>query len=74
MEYIMTRIQSYQTMIYLFFWFSLLGLAISKYKQYFLILQTLKLYIEKRKKYSFYEEKSLVGLTPGLYLAKILDA
>jgi hypothetical protein len=65
MEYIMTKSQSYQTLIYSFFWFSILGLAVSKYKQYFLILQTLTLNNEKWKKYSFYEEKSLVGLTPG---------
>jgi hypothetical protein len=55
--------QSYQTLISLFFWFLLLSLAISKYKQYFLMLQTLKLNNKKRKKSSFYEEKSLVGLT-----------
>jgi hypothetical protein len=30
------------------------------------MLQTLKLNNKKRKKSSFYEEKSLVGLTPGL--------
>ncbi len=67
------RSQSYQTLISLFFWFLLLSLAISKYRQYFLILQTLKLNNKKRKKSSFYEEKSLVGLTQGLiyiYLSK----
>ncbi len=29
------------------------------------MIQTLKLNNEKRKKSSFYKEKSLVGLTPG---------
>jgi hypothetical protein len=57
--------QSYQTLISSFFWFFLLSLAISKYRQYFLMLQTLKLTNKKRKKSLFYEEKSLVGLTPG---------
>jgi hypothetical protein len=32
------------------------------------MLQTLKLNNEKRKKKLFYEEKSLVGLTPGLLM------
>jgi hypothetical protein len=59
-----TRSQSYQTLISSFFQFLLLSLAISKYRQYFLMLQTLKLNNEKWKKSSFYEEKSLVGLTP----------
>jgi hypothetical protein len=49
--------------------FLLLSLAISKYRQYFLMLQTLKLNNEKKeKKNSFYEKKSLVGLTPGLLM------
>ncbi len=56
--------QSYQILISLFFRFLLLSLAISKYIQYFLMLQTLKLSNKKRKKSSFYKEKSLVGLTP----------
>jgi hypothetical protein len=60
------RSQSYQTLISSFLQFLLLNLATSKYRQYFLILQTLKLINKKRKKYSFYEEKSLVGLTPGI--------
>ncbi len=42
----------------------LLSLAISKYRQYFLRLQTLKLNNKIRKNSLFYEEKSLVGLTP----------
>ncbi len=45
-----SRSQSYQTLISSFFWFLLLSLAISKYWQYFLILQTLKLNTEKQKK------------------------
>ncbi len=44
-------------------------LAISKYRQYFLMLQTLKLNIKIRKKSTFYEEKSLVGLTPGKFFS-----
>jgi hypothetical protein len=56
--------QSYQTLLSSFFWFSLLSLAISKYIQYFLMLQTLKLKNENWKKSSFYQEKSFVGLTP----------
>ncbi len=61
------RSQSYQTLISLFFWFLLLlGLAISKYRQYFLMLQTLKFYNKKRKKILLYNEKNLVGLTQGL--------
>jgi hypothetical protein len=50
---------------HLFFRFLLLSLAISKYRQYFLMLQTLKLNNEKWKKSLFYKEKSFVGLTPG---------
>jgi hypothetical protein len=56
--------QSYQILISSFFWFSLLSLAILKYRQYFCMLQTLKLNNKKWKKSLFYEEKSLVGLTP----------
>jgi hypothetical protein len=59
--------QSYQTLISLFFRFLLLSLAFSKYRQYLLMLQTLKLNNKKQKKSSFCEEKSLVGLTPDLY-------
>jgi hypothetical protein len=62
----MTWSQSYQTLISLFFHFLLLSLAISKYRQYFLMLQTLKLNNEKRKNSLFYEEKRLVGSTPGV--------
>jgi hypothetical protein len=57
--------QSYQTMISSIFEFLLLSLAILKYRQYFLMLQTLKLSIQKQKKSLFYKEKSLVELTPG---------
>jgi hypothetical protein len=57
--------QSYQTLISSFFKFSLLSFAILKYRQYFLMLQTLKLNNKKEKNSLFYEEKCLVGLTPG---------
>ncbi len=60
-----TGSQSYETLISSFFRFLLLSLDILKYRQYFLILQTLKLNNKKRGKSSFYDEKSLVGLTPG---------
>jgi hypothetical protein len=63
--YLFFRSQSHQTLISSFFLFLLLSLAISKYRQYFLMLQTLKLNNKKGKKYSFCEEKCLVGLTPG---------
>jgi hypothetical protein len=56
--------QSYKALISSFFWFSLLNSAILKYRQYFLMLQTLKLTNKKQKKSLFSEEKSLVGLTP----------
>jgi hypothetical protein len=59
-----SKSQSYQTLISSFFRFSLLSLAILKYRQYFLMQQTLKLNNKKKEKSSFYEEKSLVGLTP----------
>jgi hypothetical protein len=57
--------QSFKALISLFFQFLFLSLAILKYRQYFLKLQTLKFNNEKWKKSLFYEEKSLVGLTPG---------
>jgi hypothetical protein len=41
-----------------------LSLAILKHRQYFDMLQTLKLNNKKQKKSLFYVEKSLVGLTP----------
>ncbi len=44
-------------MISSIFWFLLLSLAILKYRQYFLMLQTLKLKNKKPKKSSFYEKK-----------------
>ncbi len=56
--------QSYQILISLLLRLFLLSLFILKNRQYFLMLQTLKLNNEKRKKSLFYEEKSLVGLTP----------
>ncbi len=46
---IKTKSQSYQTLIFLFLWFLLLSLAILKYRQYFLMLQTLKLNNKKWK-------------------------
>jgi hypothetical protein len=52
-----TKSQSYQTMISSLFIFLLLSFAILKYRQYFLMLQTLKLSNKKRKKSLFYEEK-----------------
>ncbi len=55
--------QSNQTLISSFFWSSLLSLAISKYRQYFLILQTLKLNKKKRPKVFILHRKKLVGLT-----------
>jgi hypothetical protein len=45
-----TKSQSYQTLISLFFQFLLLSLVISKYRQYFLMLQSLKLNDKKWKK------------------------
>jgi hypothetical protein len=48
--------------------FSPLSLVILKYRQYFLILQTLKLNNRKQKKSSFYKEKSLVGLIPWSWI------
>ncbi len=48
-----------------FFQFLLLSLGILKYRQYCLMLQTVKLNNKNRKKSFFYKEKSLVGLTPG---------
>ncbi len=64
----LNRGQSYLTLNSSFFWFSFLSLAFSKFRQYFLMLKTLNLNNKKRKKSSFYEEKSLVGLTPGLQI------
>jgi hypothetical protein len=66
------RSQSCQTLISSFFPLLLLSLAILKYRQYFLMLQTVKLNNEKWKKSSFYEEKSLVGLTPGVNFTNVL--
>ncbi len=57
--------QSYQTLISLFFRYLLLSLAILIYRQYFRMLETLKLNNKKGKKSLSYEEKRLVGLTPG---------
>jgi hypothetical protein len=49
--------QSYRTLISLFFRFLLLTLAISKYRKYFLMLQTLKLNDEKWKNLCFTKKK-----------------
>ncbi len=50
----------HQTLISSFFRFSLISLAILKYRQYFCMLQTLNHNNKKWKKSSFYKEKSLV--------------
>jgi hypothetical protein len=60
--------QSYQTLIYLLLQFLLLSLIVLKYRQYFLMLQTLKLNNKKREKIFVLHRKSLVGFTPGRYL------
>ncbi len=52
-----TRSHSYQTLISLFFWFLLLSFAILKYRQYFLMLQTLKLYNKKWEKIFVWQRK-----------------
>ncbi len=62
------RSQSYQTLISSFFRYSLLSLAILKYRT---MLQTLKLNNKKRKKSLFYVEKSLVRLAPGFELTTL---
>ncbi len=51
---------------FVFYQILILRLAILKYRQYFPMLQTLKLNNKKWKKSSFYGEKSLVGLTSDL--------
>jgi hypothetical protein len=57
--------QSYQTLISLFFRFSLLSLSVCRIRKYCLCFEMTKLSSEKRKKSLFYKEKSLVGLNPG---------
>jgi hypothetical protein len=63
---IWARCQSYQTLISLFLGFSLLSMSVCKIRKYCLCFEMDKLSSEKRKKSSFYEESSMVGLTPGL--------
>jgi hypothetical protein len=47
-----------------FLWFPIF-IAKLEYLKHKEILQTSKLNSKKQKKFPFYEEKSLVGLTPG---------
>jgi hypothetical protein len=63
---LLPRSQSYQTLISSFFRFSLLSLSVCRIRKYCLCFEMAKLSREKWKKSSFYKEKSLVGLTPGL--------
>ncbi len=73
-------IQSYQTLISLFFRFLLLSLVILKHRKYFCMLQTL-LTMKNRKKSSFYNEKKFVRSdswgqfhqrsTPSFYVCKL---
>jgi hypothetical protein len=67
-----TKSQSYQTLNFSFFRFSLLSLAILKQRHNFLMLQTLKINNKKQKKFSFYKEKNLVGFTPESIYAQQL--
>ncbi len=60
------RSQSYQNLISSFFRFLLLSLSVWSIQKYYLCFKMAELNKEKLKKSSFYEEKSLVGLTPGL--------
>ncbi len=53
-------------MISSFFRFLLLSLSVFKIRKYCLCYKMAKLNSKKRKKSSFYDEKSLVGLTPGI--------
>jgi hypothetical protein len=57
--------QSYQTLISSFIIFSLLSLSVCGIRKYCLCFEMDKLNSKNGKKSSFYEEKSLVGLTPG---------
>ncbi len=58
------RSQSYQTLISLFFRFSLLRLSVCNVRKYRLRFKMAKLNSEKWKKSLFYGEKRLLGLTP----------
>ncbi len=59
------RSQSYKTLISSFFRFLLLSLSVCSRRKYCLFFKVAKLNSKKQKKSSFYEEKSLVGLTPA---------
>ncbi len=59
---IKTWSQSYQTLISSFFRFLLLSLSVCSIEKYCLYIKMAKLNSKKRKKSSFYKEKSLVGL------------
>ncbi len=61
------RSQSYKNLISSFFRFLLLSLRVCSIRKYCLCYKMAKLNSKKQKKSSFYEEKSLVGLTPGLW-------
>jgi hypothetical protein len=58
------RSQSYQTLISLFFRLSLRSLSACSIEKYCLYIKMAKLSNKKRKKSSFYKEKSLLRLTP----------
>jgi hypothetical protein len=59
------RSQFYQTLFFFIFQFLLLSLSVCKIKNYALTIKSPSLIAKKEKKSLFYEEKSLVGLTPG---------
>jgi hypothetical protein len=58
-----SRSQSYQTLISSFFRFLLLSLSVCSTRKYCLYIEMAKHKSKKWKKSSFYNEKSLVGLT-----------
>ncbi len=62
-----SRSQSYQNLISSFFQFLLLSFRVCSIRKYFLHFEMAKLKSKKLNKSSFYEAKSLVGLTPGLF-------
>jgi hypothetical protein len=59
-----SRSQSYKNLISSFFRFLLLSLSVCSIRKYFLCNKMAKHQSKKQKKSLFYEEKSLVGLTP----------
>jgi hypothetical protein len=71
MKKVETGSQSYQTLISSFFRFSLLSLSACSTGKYCLYIKMAKLDSQKQKKFLFYEEKSLVGLTPWLNFFKV---